>query len=49
MIMFIFVFLCRIPFRIFCSGVLVVIYCFTFGLSWKTFIPPSFSNDYITG
>jgi hypothetical protein len=41
--------MCRIPFRIFCSGGLVVIYCFSFCLSWKTFIPPSILNDSFAG
>jgi hypothetical protein len=35
---------CRIPCRIFCSGGLVVIYYFSFCLSWKTFIAPSILN-----
>jgi hypothetical protein len=29
--------ICRISCRIFCSGSLVVVYCFSFCLSWKTF------------
>jgi hypothetical protein len=40
---------CRIPCRIFCSGGLVVIYCFSFYLSWKTFIPPSILDDNFAG
>jgi hypothetical protein len=36
---------CRIPFRIFFSGDLLLIYCFSFCLLWKTFIPPSILND----
>jgi hypothetical protein len=36
---------CRIPFTIFCSGRLVVMYYFSFCLSWKIFIPPSIFND----
>jgi hypothetical protein len=35
----------RIPWRILCSGGLVVIYCFSFCLSWKTFFSPSILND----
>jgi hypothetical protein len=31
----------RIPWRIFCSDHLVVLCCFGFSLSWKTFIGPS--------
>jgi hypothetical protein len=42
-------YVCRIPFRIFCSGGLVIIYCFSFSLSWKNFIPPSILNDSFTG
>jgi hypothetical protein len=38
---------CRIPFRIFCSGGLVIIYCFS--LSQKTFITPSILNDSFAG
>jgi hypothetical protein len=40
---------CRIPCRIFCSGGLVVTYCFSFCISWKTFIPPSILNDTFAG
>jgi hypothetical protein len=40
---------CRIPWRIFCSGGLVVIYCFSLCLSWKTFIAPSILNDSFAG
>jgi hypothetical protein len=32
---------CRISYRIFCSGGLVVMYCFSFCLLWKIFIAPS--------
>jgi hypothetical protein len=39
----------RIPWRIFCSGVLVVIYCFSFCWLWKTFIAPSILNDSFVG
>jgi hypothetical protein len=35
----------RIPFRIFCSGGLVIMYSFCFCLSWKIFIRPSIPND----
>jgi hypothetical protein len=36
---------CRILCRIFCSGYLLLIYCFSFCLLWKTFIAPSILND----
>jgi hypothetical protein len=40
---------CRIPWRIFSSGDLVVIYCFSFCLLWKSFVAPSILNDNFTG
>jgi hypothetical protein len=40
---------CRISWRIFCSGGLVVIYCFRFCLLWKTFIASPFLNDSFAG
>jgi hypothetical protein len=40
---------CRNPSRIFCSHDLVVICCFSFCLSWKTFIIPSILNDSLAG
>jgi hypothetical protein len=40
---------CRIPWIIFCSDGFVVIYCFNFCLSWKTFIAPSILNDSFAG
>jgi hypothetical protein len=50
MVMFVFVLcVCRIPFRIFCIGVMVGIYCFSFCLSWKTFILPSIFYDSFAG
>jgi hypothetical protein len=36
---------CRIPFIIFWSGSLVVMYCFIFLLSWNISVPPSILND----
>jgi hypothetical protein len=39
----------RIPWRIFCSGGLVVIYCFSFYLLRKIFIAPSIWNDSFSG
>jgi hypothetical protein len=36
---------CKIPWRIFYSGGLVVIYYFSFCLLWKIFIAPSILND----
>jgi hypothetical protein len=40
---------CRIPFRILCSGGLLVIHCLSFCLSLKTFIIPSVLNDSFAG
>jgi hypothetical protein len=40
---------CRIPFRIFCSGGLVIIYYFISVYHWKFFIPPSVLNDSCAG
>jgi hypothetical protein len=40
---------CSVPFGIFCSNGLAVKYCFSFCLSWKTFIPISTSKDSFVG
>jgi hypothetical protein len=40
---------CRILFRIFCSGGFIVIYCLSFCLLWKTFIPLSILNYSFAG
>jgi hypothetical protein len=49
MAMFCSSFVCKNPFRIFSSSVLVVMYCFSLYLSWKVFIPPSILNDSFAG
>jgi hypothetical protein len=49
MILFAFIFVSRILWRIFCSGGFVVIYCFSFCLFWKTFIAPSILYDSFAG
>jgi hypothetical protein len=40
---------CKIPFRIFYSGGLVIIYCFGVSLLWKTSNLPSNLNDSFAG
>jgi hypothetical protein len=47
--MFFFSSVCRIPFRIFCSGGLVLMYCFSFHIEWKIFIPLSILNHSFAG
>jgi hypothetical protein len=48
-VFFAFIYCVQNSLKNFCSGGLVVTYCFSFCLSWKTFIAPSFLSDSFAG